>query len=136
MANVVREDDDNFGSVLQFAVEELKVNHIVVCGHRGCGGVEASMDQGTTGAIDRWLGSVREVSKRHRDELDAIADREKKLDRLVELNVRHQIRQLSQTRVLRAALDCGRDIAIHGLVYDLHTGLTRELKIEPEASPA
>ncbi|RIV88154.1 carbonic anhydrase [Aurantiacibacter xanthus] len=136
VANVVSEDDDNFGSVLQFAVEELKVSHIVICGHRGCGVVEASVSGETTGAIDRWLGSVREVSLRHAEELAAISDQEERLDRLVELNVRHQVRQLARMRILRAAFERGEDIALHGLVYDLHTGLARELDIESDLIPA
>ena len=136
VANVIAEDDDNFGSVLQFAVEQLKVSHIVVCGHRGCGGIQSTLSGGTTGAVDRWLSDVREIGRQHDAELNAISDMDERVDRLVELNVRHQIRQLAETRVLQQALANGADIALHGLIYDLHTGLVKELDIETEALAA
>ena len=135
VANVVSDEDDNFCSVLQFAVEELHVNHIVVCGHRGCGGVEASLCGGTTGAIDRWLKPVREVGYAFSGELDRIEDPHARIDRLVELNVLHQVRQLAQMRIVRSALDRGQDIALHGLVYDLRTGLVKELETQSAFVP-
>lgn len=127
IANIVHGGDENLGSVLQFAVEDLSVRHIVVCGHYDCGGIQATLAGGTDGPIDRWLAGTRTVLDSHRHELDAITDKGQRINRLVELNVRDQLIELSEQRVVREAWASGAELRLHGLVYDLRNGLISEL---------
>lgn len=127
IANVVLPSDLNVMSVLQYAVEVLDVKHVIVTGHYGCGGVKAAMGTQAYGLVDHWLGPIRNVVRWNKPELDAIADEKRRFDRLVELNVLEQIYHLSETPVIQAAWAKGRRPLLHGLVYDLHTGLLREL---------
>ncbi len=133
IANLVHENDDNLSSVLQFAVEVLGVRHIVVCGHYGCGGIEAALKGGQSGPIGRWLEATNAQEPGHRAELDALSDHEGRAARLVELNVRDQIATLARTPIVRKALDGPDELTLHGLVYDLRNGLLTELLTLTEA---
>lgn len=127
VANLVHRADLNLLSVLEFAVETLEVKHIIVCGHYGCGGVKAAMDRERHGIIDHWLQPIRDVANKHDDHLKEIREEQARLNRLCELSVDSQIRNLSRTPIIKAARERGRKIDIHGWVYGLNDGLLREL---------
>lgn len=127
VANVVVHSDANCLSVMEFAVDLLKVEHVMVVGHYGCGGVRAVMDNKEIGFADNWLGHVRDVQERHKEELDRIYDDHKRHDRLCELNVLAQARNVCRSTILRAAWKRGQDITVHGWIYDLKDGLIRDL---------
>lgn len=128
VANQVYSSDLNVLSALEYAVNFLDVKHIIVCGHFGCGGIRAAANTaGHHGIIDHWLGQIRTIMRLHRDELDAIGDEEMRLDRLTELNVLEQVYNLSCTPVIRDAWARGRRPIIHGVVYDIRTGLLKEV---------
>jgi carbonic anhydrase len=127
VANVVVPSDFNCLSVLQFAVDILKVEHVIVVGHYGCGGVRAAMENQELGLVDNWLGHVRDVHMRHKDYLATIENIEKRYDRLCELNVLEQALNVCRTTVLRAAWKRGQSIAVHGWIYGLKDGLIRDL---------
>jgi carbonic anhydrase len=126
IANMVVHTDLNLLSVLQYAVEVLGVQHVIVCGHYGCGGVIAATDNKDRGLVNKWLRNIKEVYYKHRDELRAIENIEKMQDRLVELNVIEQVYNLAETSIIQKAWK-KREVKIHGLVYDLETGLINEL---------
>lgn len=123
VANMVVHTDLNMLSVLQYAVEVLKVKHIIVCGHYGCGGVRAAMTQTSLGLINKWLRNIKDVYRIHRDEVDAIQDQSKRSDRLVELNVREQVMNLAKTSIVQSAWKSENRPDLHGWVYDLHDGI-------------
>lgn len=127
IANVVLPSDLNAMSVLQYAVDVLDVQHVIVTGHYGCGGVKAAMGSQSYGLVDHWLGPIRNVVRWNRAELDAITDEQARFDRVVELNVLEQIYHLSETPVIQRAWEKGRRPLLHGLVYDIHSGLLREI---------
>jgi carbonic anhydrase len=127
IANLVREDDLNLMSVLQYGVDVLGVANIVVCGHHGCGGIKATLDGGTTGPVDRWLDAARDVLADHRDEIDAQPEGEARVNRLVECNVRDQLVKLARTETVQAAFAREADLTLHGWVYDIRDGLLRTL---------
>jgi carbonic anhydrase len=127
IANVVVHSDMNLMSVLEYAVEVLGVKHIIVCGHYGCGGVRAAVGNGSFGMVDSWLRNIKDVYHEHRAELEAIGDFEKRTDRLTELNVIDQCRNLAKTRIVQYAWSRGKQLAIHGWVYGLTSGLIKEL---------
>jgi carbonic anhydrase len=127
VANVVVHSDFNCLSTLQFAVEVLKVEHVIVNGHYGCGGVRAVMDNLELGLVDNWVGHVRDVQIRHKAELDAIPDPEARYDRLCELNVIDQARNVCRSTVVRAAWRHGQDLTVHGWIYGLKDGIIRDL---------
>lgn len=127
IANLVVHTDINMLSVVQFAVEILRVEHAIVCGHYGCGGVRAAMTDQQYGLIDHWLRHIREVHERHADELVAIADGQARERRLVELNVRHQVANLARTTIVQNAWARGQRLALHGWVYDVGDGLLHDL---------
>jgi len=127
VANVVVQSDLNCLSVLQFAVDVLKVEHVIVVGHYGCGGVRAAMENQHLGLVDNWLGHVRDVHERHKDSLTAIEDPEKRYDRLCELNVLEQALNVCRSTVVRAAWKRAQDVTVHGWIYDLRDGLIRDL---------
>ena len=129
IANMVVHNDLNLLSVLAYAVEVLKVKHIIVCGHYGCGGVEAAMSNRQYGLIDHWLRNIKEVYGIHQDELDDIDDYTQRLRRFVELNVVEQVRDLSKTPTIQNAWRKGQQLYIHGWVYDIHTGLINDLEV-------
>ncbi len=123
VANMVVHTDLNMLSVLQYAAEVLKVKHIIVCGHYGCGGVRAAMTQTSLGLINKWLRNIKDVYRIHRDEVDAIEDETKRSNRLVELNVREQVMNLAKTSIVQSAWKKENRPDLHGWVYDLHDGI-------------
>src|SRR5580704_3115793 len=135
VANISPPQDANYLSVLQFAVDVLKVKHIMVVGHYGCGGVKAAVDGQRRGLVDHWLHPIREVSHEHRHELDAIPDETARLDRLCELNVIRQVRNVASDVFVQDAWARGEPIAVHGWVYSLTNGLIRDLDVTMQ-SPA
>lgn len=130
VANLVVNTDVNMLSVLQYAVEVLNVKHVIVMGHYGCGGVRASMEHTYQGIIDNWIRNIRDVQRLHKDRLDAITDFDEKFRLLVELNVIEQSLNLCKTSVVQKAWKKGINLQIHGWVYDLATGLIKDLEIE------
>ena len=136
VANVVVHTDLNCLSVVQFAVDVLKVRHVIVCGHYGCGGVRAAMRDERHGLIDNWLRHVQDVQRKHRPFLDAVPDEKSRADRLCELNVAEQVTNVSQTTVVREAWARGQPLAVHGFIYGLEDGLLRDLKISVSAPEA
>jgi carbonic anhydrase len=127
IANVVVATDLNMLSVLQYAVEALKIKHIILCGHYGCGGVRAAMDHQYLGLINQWLCHIKDVYRDHHEELEEIKDLDKRADRLVELNVIAQAYNLVKTSVVQNAWRIGEFPIIHGWVYSLRDGLLHEL---------
>ena len=126
VANVVIHTDLNCLSVLQYAVEVLKVEHVIVCGHYGCGGVKAAMRNQKLGLIDNWLRSIKDVYHNHYEELAQIDDWEQSADRLCELNVREQLGNVCQTSIVQDAWRRGQRLAVHGWMYDIRDGLLRD----------
>jgi carbonic anhydrase len=129
VANVVVHTDMNCLSVLQFAVDVLAVNHVIVCGHYGCGGVQAAMENLQLGLIDNWLQHVQDVMRSHEELLSMIRDDEKRLDRLCELNVIEQVLNVSRTTIVQKAWSRGHELAVHGWIYEIGDGLLRDLNI-------
>ncbi|MBE0660732.1 MAG: carbonate dehydratase [Bryobacteraceae bacterium] len=127
IANMVVHTDLNILSVLQYAVEVLKVKHIIVCGHYGCGGVKNALTRKPLGLINRWLQHIKDVYRLYSRELEAIADPRARLDRLVELNTIEQVQNLAQTSIVQRAWRTMNQPTIHGWIYDLHTGELKEL---------
>jgi len=131
IANMVVGTDSNCMSVVNYAVTQLKVNHVVVCGHYACGGVKAAMQSADLGVLNGWLRNIRDVYRIHHDELNAIKDEEEKYDRLVELNVKEQCVNLIKTAAVQKAYR-DRGLKVHGWVFDVHTGKLIDLKIDFE----
>jgi carbonic anhydrase len=129
VANLAPPQDANYLSVLQFAVDVLKVKHIIVVGHYGCGGVSAAVDGRRLGLVDHWLHPIREVANEHRGELDAIADQRARLDRLCELNVIRQVRNVGSDVFVQDAWARRQDLSVHGWVYSLGDGLVKDLNV-------
>ncbi len=129
IANVVVHSDLNCLSVMQFAVEYLRVQHIIVCGHYGCGGVTAALRGDKLGVVDNWLRHVQDVRWKHNHELDALPDYEARRRRLCELNVVEQVVNAAQTTVVRDAWARGQSLSVHGWVYGLEDGLLRDLGV-------
>ena len=129
VANVVVHTDLNCLSTIQFAVEVLRVGHIVVCGHYGCGGVLAALREDKLGLVDNWLQHVRDVRLRHEHHLAMLATEAERHDRLCELNVFEQVGNVSKTTIVRDAWQRGQELAVHGWIYDLRDGLLRDLNI-------
>ena len=127
VANVVEHTDVNCLSVLQYAVDVLKVKHVIVTGHYGCGGVRAAMMTQPLGLIDNWLRHIRDVHLWNRDELAAIPDFNARADRLAELNVEAQVANVCHTTIVQDAWKRGQSLTIHGWIYSLHDGLLRDL---------
>ncbi|MBL7768444.1 MAG: carbonic anhydrase [Flavipsychrobacter sp.] len=123
IANMVVHTDLNLLSVLEYAVVHLKVKHIIVCGHYGCGGVKAAMTQHNFGIINKWLRNIKDVYRFHREEIDAITDEEQKTNRLVELNVIEGVMNLAKTSIIQKAWKYNQQPHLHGWVYGLKDGL-------------
>lgn len=128
IANMVPNTDLSAMSVIHYAVSQLKVKHIVICGHYYCGGVKAAMESADYGILNPWLRNIRDVYRIHKDELDAIEDTESRYKRLVELNVQEQCVNLIKTPDVQKAWK-DRKITVHGWVFDIHSGLLTDLKI-------
>ena len=129
VANVVVHADLNCLSAIQFAVEVVKVRHIIVCGHYGCGGVLAALRDEKLGLVDNWLRHVQDVRAKHQPQLDELPTETGRHRRLCELNVIEQVMNVSRTTVVRDAWARGQSVAVHGWVYDLHDGLLRDLDV-------
>ncbi len=129
VANLASPQDANYLSVLQFAVDVLKVKHIMVVGHYGCGGVSAAVDGRRRGLVDHWLHPIRDVAHTHRSELDAIAEPRARLDRLCELNVIRQVRNVASDVFVVDAWTRGHKLAVHGWIYSIANGLIRDLEV-------
>ena len=130
VANVVVHTDLNCLSVLQFAVDVLKVKHVIVCGHYGCGGIHAALEKQSHGLIDNWLRHVQDVERDYEDELALIADARARENRLCELNVTEQVRNVARTTILQDAWRHGRDVQLHGWIYGLKDGLISDLRVK------
>ena len=129
VANVVVHTDLNCLSVLQFAIDVLHVKHVIVCGHYGCGGIRAAIEKDSHGLIDNWLRHVQDVERDYQHELDGIADPQKRVDRLCELNVAEQVRNISRTTIVQDAWRRGHHVQLHGWVYGLKDGLISDLHV-------
>src|SRR5881398_3355754 len=129
VANLAPPQDANYLSVLQYAVEVLKVRHVLVVGHYGCGGVAAAVDGQRRGLVDHWLHPIREVAQDHKDALAAYADNRERLNRLCELNVIRQVRNVASDVFVQEAWARGQEISVHGWVYSLANGLVTDLTV-------
>lgn len=129
IANMVVHSDMNLLSVLSYAVEVLKVKHIIVCGHYGCGGVLAAMGNKQFGLIDNWLRHIKDVYRLHSKELDMIKDPKARANRFVQLNVVEQVQDLGKTSIVQNAWEKGQQLHIHGWVYDIHDGIIDDLNV-------
>jgi carbonic anhydrase len=133
IANIVVHTDLNCLSVIQYAVEVLKVKHIIVCGHYGCGGIKAALDGQRHGLIDNWLRHIRDVYRFHAEQLDAITDPEQRNDQLCELNVIEQVANIGNTTMVQHAWNAGQELTIHGWIYRLEDGLIKDLNVSVHA---
>jgi carbonic anhydrase len=134
VANVVVHTDLNCLSVLQYAVDVLDVEHVIVCGHYGCGGVQAALHNNRLGLIDNWLRHVQDVRNKHRAALDDLPSDAARLNRLCELNVIEQVFNVCQTTIVQSAWDRGKKLEVHGWIYDLHDGLLKDLAVCVEST--
>lgn len=128
IANMVIHTDLNLLSVLQYAVDVLKVKHIIVCGHYGCGGVKAAMTNHNFGIINKWIRNIKDVHRFHREEVDAIKDEKAQINRMVELNVQEQVLNLAKTSIIQKAWKERNAPHLHGWVYDLQDGLIKPIQ--------
>ncbi len=129
IANVVIHTDLNCLSVIQYAVEVLKVKHIIVCGHYGCGGIKAALEKRSFGLIDTWLRHIKDVYRHHQDKLDAIADENERFNLLCELNVVEQVGNVCHTSIVQKAWESGRDLSVHGWIYSIENGILKNLDV-------
>ncbi|HEY5691102.1 MAG TPA: carbonate dehydratase [Cyclobacteriaceae bacterium] len=129
IANMVVHTDMNMLSVLDYAVNVLKVQHVIVCGHYGCGGVRAAMSNQQFGLIDNWIRHIKDVYRFHQEELEAISDPVQKENRFIELNVMEQVYDLSKTSIIQNSWTNNKLPYIHGWVYDIRNGIIKDLKI-------
>ncbi len=129
IANMVVHTDMNMLSVLDYAINVLKVSHVIVCGHYGCGGVQAAMTNKHIGLIDNWIRHIKDVYRFHQDELNAIEDEKTRFDRFVELNVKEQVLDLAKTSIIQNAWGKKQNIHVHGWVYDIHDGIIKDLMV-------
>jgi len=127
IANMVIHTDVNMLSVLQYAVQVLKVPHVIVCGHYGCGGVKSATTRKHIGIMDKWLRNIKDIYRLHEDELEAIQDDQDRLNRLTELNVEEQILNLAKTSIIQQSWKQHQLPTLHGWIYDMHMGLIKEL---------
>lgn len=139
VANLVVSTDVNLMSVVDYAVNHLKIKHVVVCGHYGCGGVKAAMsNEDFNQVLNMWLRNIKDIYRFHRKELEAIADDEKKVNKMVELNVKEQVFNLAKTAIIQKAWSNDQRPDLHGWVYDLHDGLIKpvvEMKAGTDIDP-
>ena len=132
IANVIVHTDLNALSVIQYAVDVLKVKHIIVCGHYGCGGVKASMDDSSHGLIDNWLRHIKDIARFHEKELHSISDFDARYARLCELNVLEQVNNIKNTTIVKNAFEKNQELEVHALIYDIKDGIIRDLNDLPE----
>jgi carbonic anhydrase len=129
IANMVVHSDMNMLSVLDYAVNVLKVKHVIVCGHYGCGGVKAALGNDSIGIIDNWIRHIKDVYRLHRQYLDSIVDEQKRFDAFVELNVKEQVLDLAKTSIVQGAWKNGNELSLHGWVYGLNSGIVKDLLV-------
>ncbi len=129
IANMVVHTDMNMLSVLDYAVNTLKIEHIIVCGHYGCGGVKAAMEPGKNNLTDNWIRHIKDVYRFHFDELEAIVTKQERFDRFVELNVTEQVYHLAKTSIVQKAWRTDKKVSLYGWVYGLSTGLIKDLNV-------
>lgn len=127
VGNIVLHTDLNCLSVLQYAIDILKVEHIIICGHYGCGGIQAAMCKRQLGLIDNWLRGIKDIYSKNQEELEAIADDKQRMDRLCELNIAEQVFNVCHTTIVQAAWQRGQPLAIHGWIYRIQDGLLHDL---------
>lgn len=134
IANVIVHTDMSLLSVMDYAINVLEVEHVIVCGHYGCGGVAAALSNKQFGIIDNWLRNIKDTYRLHHDELDSITDEKKKCDRLVELNVIEGVFNVTKTSIVQNRWSNGKKLSIHGWVYSLKTGLISDLKVSSDSN--
>ena len=129
IANVVVHTDLNCLSVVQYAVDVLKVKHIIVCGHYDCGGITAAMETIDHGWIDNWLGHIKDVYRYHKAQIDAVQDAKEKEDLLCELNVIEQVANIAKTTIVQKAWKSGQELSVHGWIYSIEDGIVKDLDV-------
>lgn len=129
IANMVIHSDMNMLSVLDYAVNVLKVRHVLVCGHYGCGGIQAAMKNDSVGIIDNWIRHIKDVYRLNHKELDAIEDETERFNRFVEINVIEQVCDLAKTSIVQSAWKKGQELSLHGWVYGLNSGYVTDLNV-------
>lgn len=129
IANMVVHSDMNMLSVLDYAVNALKVKHVIVCGHYGCGGVKAAMENNSIGIIDNWIRHIKDVYRFHQQELDAIENEKERFNKFVEINVKEQVMDLAKTSIVQNAWKNGQELTLHGWVYGLNDGYVTDLGV-------
>ena len=129
VANLVNHTDMNCLSVMQFAVDVLKVRHIIVCGHYGCGGVMAAVNDTRLGLIDNWLRHIQDIMHKHSGDLNSISDYNTRLDKLCEINVIEQVVSVGETTIVQDAWERGQELEVHGWIYTIADGIYRDLKV-------
>ena len=127
IANMVVHSDMNMLSVLDYAVNALKVKHVIVCGHYGCGGVKAAMGNQSFGLVDNWIRHIKTIYRLHKDELDAIEDENQRFDKFVEINVQEQVSDLAKTSIVQKAWENGQELHLHAWVYGVGSGVVKDL---------
>ena len=129
IANLVVHTDLNCLSVIQYAIEVLKVKHIIVCGHYGCSGIKAAMDNQEHGLIDNWLRNIKDIYRYHETKIDAIKNKNEKIDLLCELNVIEQVANICHTTIVQSAWKAGQELAVHGWIYSIEDGILKDLNV-------
>jgi carbonic anhydrase len=129
IANMVVHSDMNMLSVLDYAVNALKIKHVIVCGHYGCGGIKAAMGNNSIGIIDNWIRHIKDVYRLHHHELNAISNETDRFNRFVEVNVIEQVCDLAKTSIVQSAWNSGQELTLHGWVYGLNSGFVTDLKV-------
>jgi carbonic anhydrase len=129
IANMVIHTDMNMLSVLDYAVNVLKVKHVLVCGHYGCGGIKAAMGNDSVGIIDNWIRHIKDVYRHHKKELDAIPNEKDRFNKFVEVNVKEQVSDLAKTSIVQTAWKNGQELYLHGWVYGLNSGYVTDLGV-------
>jgi len=136
IANVVLHTDFNCLSVVQFAVDVLKVRHIIVCGHYGCGGIKAALDDQEFGLVDNWLRHIKDIYVQHKQEIEHLRYEQQRVNRMCELNVIEQVNNLTKTKIVQNAWKRGQELSIHGVIYSIADGLLKELKLNTQDTQA
>jgi len=129
IANMVIHSDMNMLSVLDYAVNVLKVKHVIVCGHYGCGGVQAAMNNQSIGIIDNWIRHIKDIYRLHQDHLDSIENETDRFNAFVEVNVKEQVFDLAKTSIVQSAWKNGQDLTLHGWAYGLNSGFVTDLDV-------
>jgi carbonic anhydrase len=129
IANLVIHTDLNCLSVIQYSVEVLKVKHIIVCGHYGCGGVQAAMDNRSHGLIDNWIRNIKDLYRFHQTQIDSLQSEKEKVDLLCELNVVEQVANICHTAIVQNAWSSGQELSVHGWIYSIEDGILKDLDV-------